>query len=217
MSTDVLGRVVEVAAGRPFAEVMQRRGARPTRDDRHCWFVAPDRADRLAALYVPTPGTRLALRWDPLGTAATRAPSATLGGGGLCSTTADYLRFAAMLARRGELDGVRVLAPTTVDYMASNHLPGGADLERFGRTLFSETTFDGVGFGLGVSVAIDPVRAKVPYSVGEYGWGGAASTTFSVDPVLDTTMVFMTQLLPSDTHPIRSQLRTLLHAAIIGA
>ena len=86
-----------------------------------------------------------------------------------------------------------------------------------GATLFSETTFDGVGFGLGVSVAIDPVQAKVPYSVGEFGWGGAASTTFSVDPVLDLTVVFMTQLLPSDTHPIRSQLRTLLHAAIIGA
>ena len=109
MSTDVLGRVVEVAAGRPFAEVMQDVVLDPLGMTDTCWFVGPDRADRLAALYVPTPGTGLALRWDPLGTAATRAPSATLGGGGLCSTTADYLRFAAMLARRGELDGVRVL------------------------------------------------------------------------------------------------------------
>ena len=90
-----------------------------------------------------------------------------------------------MLRRRGELDGVRILAPGTVDYMASNHLPGDADLTAFGRPLFSETTFDGVGFGLGVSVTIDPVTAKVPGSVGDHGWGGAASTTYWVDPVRD--------------------------------
>ena len=84
--------------------------------------------------------------------------------------------------------------------MASNHLPGGADLTAFGRPLFAETTFDGVGFGLGVSVTIDPVKAKVPGSVGDFGWGGAASTAFWVDPVEDMTVVFMTQLLPSQ-HP----------------
>ena len=217
MSTDVLGRVVEVVAGRPLADVVQDLVLDPLRMVDTGWFVPPERHDRLAALYVPTPGTRQALRWDPLGDAAKVEPTATLGGGGLCSTTADYLRFAAMLARRGELDGVRVLAPSTVDYMASNHLPGNADLSSFGRQLFSETTLDGVGFGLGVSVAIDPVKAKVPYSVGEFGWGGAASTVFTVDPVLDLTAVFMTQLLPSDTHPIRAQLRQLVHAAIVGA
>jgi CubicO group peptidase (beta-lactamase class C family) len=100
--------------------------------------------------------------------------------------------------------------------MASNHLPGGADLTTFGRPLFSETTFDGVGFGLGVSVTIDPVTAKVPGSVGDFGWGGAASTAFWVDPVQDLSVVFLTQLLPSSSYPLRSQLRQLVHSAVTG-
>ena len=79
----------------------------------------------------------------------------------------------------------------------------------------AETTFDGVGFGLGFSVTIDPVKAKVPGSVGDFGWGGAASTTFWVDPVEEITCVFMTQLLPSSTHPIRSQLKQLVHQALV--
>jgi CubicO group peptidase (beta-lactamase class C family) len=115
----------------------------------------------------------------------------------------------------GTLDGVRILAPKTVELMASNHLPGNADLSAFGRPLFAETTFDGVGFGLGVSVTIDPVKAKVPGSVGDFGWGGAASTSYWVDPVRDMTVVFMTQLLPSSTHPVRSQLKQMVHSALV--
>ena len=99
--------------------------------------------------------------------------------------------------------------------MASNHLPDGADLTAFGRPLFSETAFDGVGFGLGVSVTVDPVKAKVPGSRGEFGWGGAASTAFWVDPVEDMTALFLTQLLPSSTHPLRSQMKLLVHQALV--
>jgi len=188
------------------------------------WHCPESKLDRLAALYVPMPGSGAglggaqvgtAIRWDPLGDTIKKPQAATMGGEGLCGTTADYLRFTGMLAGRGELDGVRILAPGTVDFMASNHLPGGADLAEFGRPLFAETTFDGVGFGLGVSVVVDPVKAKVPYSAGEFGWGGAASTTFWIDPVLDMTAIFMTQLLPSDTLPIRSYLRQLIKAAIV--
>jgi CubicO group peptidase (beta-lactamase class C family) len=121
-----------------------------------------------------------------------------------------------MLLRGGELDGVRILAPGTVRYMASNHLPGGVDLSACARPLFAETTFDGVGFGLGVSVTIDPVKARVPGSVGEFAWGGAASTAFWIDPVEDLTVQFFTQLLPSSTHPIRSQLKQLVYQSIIA-
>jgi CubicO group peptidase (beta-lactamase class C family) len=110
---------------------------------------------------------------------------------------------------------VRILSPRTVEFMASNHLPNNADLTEFGRPLFSETTFDGVGFGLGVSVTIDPVKAKVPGSVGDWGWGGAASTNFNVDPVEDTVCIVMTQLMPSSTWPIRSQLKQLVHQALV--
>jgi CubicO group peptidase (beta-lactamase class C family) len=99
--------------------------------------------------------------------------------------------------------------------MAANHLPGGADLEAFGRPLFSETTFDGVGFGLGFSVVLDPVAGKVPASPGELAWGGAASTAFWVDPRERITALFFTQLLPSSTYPLRSQLRQLVMQALV--
>ena len=119
-----------------------------------------------------------------------------------------------MLRRGGELDGARLLAPGTVRYMASNHLPGNVDLSEFGRPLSAETN-EGVGFGLGMSVTIDPIKAKIPGSIGEFGWGGAASTTFSVDPVQDTSVLLMTQLLPSSTHPLRSELKQLVQQAIV--
>ena len=120
-----------------------------------------------------------------------------------------------MLANEGSLDGVQILSPRTVRYMASNHLPNNADLTAFGRPLFSETTFDGVGFGLGVSVTIDPVKGRVPGNAGEFAWGGAASTAFWVDPVDDLTVTFFTQLLPSSVHPIRSQLKQLVYQAML--
>jgi CubicO group peptidase (beta-lactamase class C family) len=99
--------------------------------------------------------------------------------------------------------------------MTRNHLPGNADLEAFGRPLFAETTFDGVGFGLGFSVLLDPVANKVPSSVGEFAWGGAASTAFWVDPAERITVLFLTQLLPSATHPIRPELRQLVYQALV--
>ncbi len=216
MSTDVLGMVVEAAAGVPLAQFIQEHVLDPLGMHETVWSVPDDLADRLAALYIPQPGAGTAMRFDAMGAAARTPPKATLGGGGLCSTAGDYLRFAEMLRRRGELDGARILSPRTVEYMASNHLPGNADLTAFGRPLFSETTFDGVGFGLGVSVTLDPVTAKVPGSVGDFGWGGAASTAFWVDPVEDMVVLFFTQLLPSSTHPLRSQLKQLVHAALVG-
>jgi CubicO group peptidase (beta-lactamase class C family) len=215
MSTDVLGMVVESVSGMPFAEFVQRHVLDPLGMDDTVWSVGDEDADRLAALYIPQPGVGTAMRHDAMGREAREVPTATLGGGGLCSTASDYLRFAEMLRRRGELDGVRILSPRTVDYMASNHLPGNADLTAFGRPLFSETTFDGVGFGLGVSVTIDPVTAKVPGNVGDFGWGGAASTAFWIDRVEDMCVVFFTQLLPSSTYPLRSQLKQLVHAALV--
>ena len=131
------------------------------------------------------------------------------------ATAGDYHRFVQMLARGGELDGVRLLGSRTLRYMAQNHLPGGADLSAYGRPLFAETAFDGVGFGLGFSVVVDPAKAKVLCSPGEFAWGGAASTAFWVDPVEDVTAIFMTQLLPSSTHPIRPQFKQLVYQALV--
>jgi len=155
------------------------------------------------------------VRLDALGDAALSPPELLSGGGGLVGTAADYNRFAQMLLHEGELDGVRLLGTRTVRYMTQNHLPGRADLEAFGRPLFAETTFDGVGFGLGFSVVDDPLKGKVLSSAGDYGWGGAASTAFWVDPAEDLTCLFLTQLLPSSTHPIRPQLKQLVYQALV--
>jgi len=137
------------------------------------------------------------------------------GGGGLVSTMGDYHRFTQMLRNGGELDGARVIGRRTLEFMASNHLPGGTDLTECGRALFSEAAFDGVGFGLGFSVVLDPAKAKVVSSKGEFAWGGAASTAFWVDPVEDITLVFLTQLLPSSVHPIRPELKALVYQALV--
>ena len=115
----------------------------------------------------------------------------------------------------GELDGSRLLGPRTVRFMARNHLPGNQDLKTFGRPLYAETPFPGVGFGLGFAVTIDPVPGKVISSAGELTWGGAASTAFWIDPSEDLTVSFHTQLLPSSSYPIRSQLRQLAYQAIV--
>jgi CubicO group peptidase (beta-lactamase class C family) len=99
--------------------------------------------------------------------------------------------------------------------MTRNHLPGGADLTAFGRPLFAETRYDGVGFGLGFAVVVDPVAYRTLSTAGEYHWGGMASTAFWVDPAEELTVVFMTQLLPSSTYPLRSQLRQLVYQALV--
>jgi CubicO group peptidase (beta-lactamase class C family) len=214
VSTDVLGRVVEVASGMSLDAFFAERIFAPLgMTDTGFW--ARDAA-RLPPLYTPDPETKLAVENEAFGAAALREPDAWGGGGGLVSTAGDYHRFARMLLNEGELDGVRLLAPRTVRLMASNHLPGGLDLETFGRPLFAETPFTGVGFGLGFSVVLDPVAGRSASSAGEFAWGGAASTAFWVDPAEGVTALFFTQLLPSSTWPIRSELRQLVYQALTG-
>ncbi len=215
VATDVLGRLVEVVAGQPLDRFLRARILDPLGMTDTAFWVGPDRADRLAAAYMANPAgpSEPAV---PMGdTTALAPPPALSGGGGLIGPAADYLRFAEMLRAGGELDGVRLLSPRTVAYMTRNHLPAGVDLEQFGRPLFAETTFDGVGFGLGVSVVTDPAKGKVLSSPGEFGWGGAFSTFFFVAPEEDMTVLLFTQLLPSSTHPIRSQLKQLVYQALV--
>ena len=215
MSIDIIGRVVEVLSGMSLGEFMKKRIFDPLGMTDTAFHCEADKADRLAALYVPNPADKKMLRNDAAGAGALNEPKAHLGGGGLVSTTSDYLKFAEMLRNGGEYNGVQILSPRTVAFMASNHLPDNADLTAFGRPLFAETAFDGVGFGLSMSVTIDPVKAKVPGSVGDYGWGGAASTNFTVDPKEDLVYMIMTQLMPSSTWPLRPQLKQLVHQALV--
>lgn len=214
VATDVLGRVVEVVSGHTLDVFVRDRILRPLGMDDTGFSVAPGSVERAARLYSPHPATGLAVP-SPLEAPPGEAPAFLSGGGGLWGSAEDYLRFCHFLLRRGELDGVRLLGTRTVDYMTRNHLPGNADLERFGRPLFSETTYDGVGFGLGFSVVLDPVHNKVLGSPGDFAWGGAASTAFWCDPLEEIAAVFLTQLLPSSTHPIRPQLKQLVYSALV--
>ena len=219
VATDVLGRVIEVASGQRLDEFLAARILRPLGMTQTAFWAGPEAAPRLAALY--TRGRDgAATRLDALGQAALARPSMISGGGGLVSTAADYDRFTQMLLQRagspaGELDGIRLLSPRTVGYMTRNHLPGGVDLETFGRPLYAESPFRGVGFGLGFAVVIDPLPGKVVCSAGEISWGGAASTTFWVDQDADLAVSFFTQLLPSSSYPIRPELRQLVYQALV--
>jgi CubicO group peptidase (beta-lactamase class C family) len=214
VATDVLGRVVEVASGQPLDAFLDEEILHPLGMTDTAFSVGDADLDRLAALYIRNPAGGLK-RYDAMGAAATKAPTYLSGGGGLVSTAADYHRFVQMLARGGELDGVRLLSPRTVAYMTRNHLPGGADLDTVGRPIFAESSYAGVGFGLGFSVVLDPAAGKAVTSAGEYAWGGLASTAFWVDPVEEITAMFFTQLLPSSTYPIRPQLRALVNQAVV--
>ncbi|MDA3028746.1 MAG: serine hydrolase [Actinomycetota bacterium] len=214
ISTDVLGRVVEVVAGCDLETFFRSRILDPLGMADTTFHLPDSSADRLAALYVPNPADGRAMRAPDFLVRPLR-PLMLSGGGGLYGTAADYLRFASMLLGGGALDGERILGRHTVDYMGSNHLPGGVDLETIGRPLFAESTFTGMGFGLGFSVVLDPAENKVPSSAGEMAWGGAASTAFWVDPVEDLAVIFLTQLMPSSTHPIRPQLKQLVYQALV--
>ncbi|MGH3262483.1 MAG: serine hydrolase domain-containing protein, partial [Trebonia sp.] len=219
VATDVLGRVVEVASGQSLDEFFAQRVFEPLGMTDTSFGARPEDLHRLAVLYGRGALDGKATRMDGLGAAARKKPHMLSGGGGLVSTAADYHRFMQMLLPRpdspaGELDGVRLLSPRTVAYMARNHLPGNVDIARFGRPLNAESPQVGTGFGLGFAVVIDPPALKVVASAGELSWGGAASTAFWLDPAEELTVSFFTQFMPSSAYPIRPQLRQLVYQAL---
>lgn len=213
-ATDVVGRLVEVVSGQSLDAYFAEHILDPLGMTDTSFAVPDDKADRLASLYSHDPETRKAVDSQSL-RSQTTAPFLS-GGGGLLGTAGDYHRFCRLLLGGGELDGVRLVGPKTVRMMAANHLPGGVDIDALvGLPGFSEESRAGTGFGLGFSVVLDPARTKVSGSRGEYGWGGAASTTFWVDPRERITAGFYTQLLPSSTWPIRPRLHQLVYQALV--
>ena len=213
VSTDVLGRLVEVWSGVPLDRFLAERILHPLGMHDTGFQVRSGHADRLASCYMRSSDGGLALA-EPADGSRFLEPAVTLsGGGGLVSTATDYLRFMRMLRGRGTLDGVRVLGRKSVELMTMNHLPG--DLADMGRPRFAEMPFAGIGFGLGVSVMLDPAKARIVGSPGEYAWGGMASTAFWVDPAEDLIVLLLTQLMPSSTYPIRRELRALTYQALL--
>ena len=217
VATDVCGYLVQHFSGKPLDEYIRETILVPLAMFQSGFHVKPELADSLAACYQHHPdGFRL--QDDPVGSNYLNRPSYLSGGGGMVSTIDDYMRFAQMLlGGPGSPDYTEdpILGAHMRRYMLSNHLPGNVDLAAMGQSVFSETSFAGVGFGLGFSVVVDPVESAVLDSKGSAGWGGAASTYFWVDPDEDIAVVFMTQLLPSSTFPIRRELKTLVNQANI--
>ena len=214
VATDVLGYLVEVLSGMSLDAYLAEHIFAPLGMTDTGFFVPEDKVSRFGANYeYDAGGLRLADR--PPDSPYCRKPSFLSGGGGLVSTAADYLRFMRMLRNKGELNGERILGRKTVEFMTINHLPGNTDLAGIGQKVFSEMPFDGIGFGLGFSVVLDPAKSGIIGSPGEYAWGGAASTAFWIDPVEDMSVLFLTQLMPSSSYPIRRDLRVLSYQALV--
>ena len=216
VSTDVCGYLVEHFSGMKLDKYFQKHIFDPLGMGDTGFSCAKDKVERLASLYEHHPKKGPVLV-DPGGskTARVKARKMLSGGGGLLSTMADYYRFCSMLLNQGELDGNRIIGRKTLAMMASNHLPDGKDLTEMSQSAFSETTYQGVGFGLGFSVILDPVKTQSLTDVGEYGWGGAASTVFWVNPKEEMVVIFLTQLLPSSTYQVRRELRSLIYSSLM--
>jgi CubicO group peptidase (beta-lactamase class C family) len=214
VATDVVGYLVEKISGQPFEQFLQQRIFDPLGMNDTGFHVPAEKAHRFAACYAADGKGGMVLQDDPTTSSFLEPPSFISGGGGLCSTAADYLTFCRALLNGGALGDVRLLSPKTIALMTANHLPGGRDLTEMSKSLFSEASYAGVGFGLGFSVTLDPAKTLIPGSAGEYAWGGAASTAFWIDPREELVAIFMTQLLPSSAYPIRRELRTMVYAAI---
>jgi CubicO group peptidase (beta-lactamase class C family) len=214
LSTDIVGRLVEIFSGQTLDEYLRTELFEPLGMDDTGFMVPADDVDRFAALYQYRPANPPSLMEDPTGGPYLRRRSYLSGAGGLVSTTSDYVRFCRMLLGGGQLDGVRVLGRKTLELMTVNHLPGGQTLQQMAIGGFGEAGFEGVGFGLGFAVGLGPAATAMAGSAGDFYWGGAASTAFWVDPDEDLFVVFMTQLYPSVAYPFRAQLRSLVYQAI---
>ena len=225
VSTDVIGYLIGKISGIPFERFLKQRILDPLGMSDTDFHVPASKAHRFAACYSADPQggmtfhagqhrQGLTLQDDPATSSFLTPPSLISGGGGLCSTVADYLTFCRALLNGGELGGVRLIGPKTLALMATNHIPGGRSLPEVSRSLFSEATYNGIGFGLGFAVTMRPAETLIAGSQGEYNWGGAATTSFWIDPAEELITIFMTQVLPSSAYPIRRELRSMIYAAI---
>lgn len=219
VATDVLGRVIEVVTGKTLEQFFIDEIFDPLAMNETRFVVPPEAKDRFAACYTPLAGNAFSVGKVDKGADTLRLmdgadkspflkPQIQSGGGGLVGTIDDYLKFTEMM-RTG---GAGLIGPKTLDFMMRNHL--GGDIAAMGPSSFAEQPMEGMGFGLGGAVVLDPGRARSPGSVGDFSWGGMASTAFWIDPVFDLSVIFFTQLIPSSTYPARPQLKALIHGAL---
>jgi len=205
-ATDVLGRVIEVIAAQPLQQFLQEQVFEPLGMPNTAFTVPPEFHHQIAEPFARDPDGGLQMKVIDVRTDATLAS----GGGGLVSTAQDYARFLQFLLNRGELDGVRLLGPRTVDFMTTDHLGDIPLADSGSRALLPA----GHGFGLGFAVRKHLGVAPVPGSVGTYFWGGLAGTSFFVDPALDLFACLMLQA-PNQREYYRMLFRDMVYAALL--
>ena len=216
ISIDILGYLIEKVSGMAFGEFLRTRLFEPLGMVDTGFHCPPEKISRFSSCYVPGDHGGLKLQDDAQKSSYAKPPLLESGGGGLVSTTHDYMRFCQMMVKGGALDGVRILSPKSVALFSLNHLPGNQDLTELAPAgAFSESGYSGIGFSLGCGVNIDVAKTRLPGTLGEYFWGGAASTAFWIDPKEDLTVVFMTQVIGTDARlTLRRDLRTLVYSAM---
>jgi CubicO group peptidase (beta-lactamase class C family) len=203
-SIDVLGHIIQLASGMPFEDFLQERVFAPLGMVDTAFWVPPEKADRLAAIYGPAEEGGLKPLDEPITSRYLKPPHNPSGGGGLVSTVSDYLRFGQMLLNQGELDGTRLLGRKTVEWMLHNHLPEAIPANGDPAN----------GFGLGGSVLLHPGLSHQPGSVGKFGWGGAANTQWWIDPAEEMQCLLMAQYMPAFTVPITDDFAQLAYQAL---
>ena len=215
-STDICGRLIEVLSGQSLDQFFAQHIFEPLEMVDTGFSVPEEKVERFASCYdYYRPDLGVQKQDDPKDSTYVTGRKLLSGGGGLVSTTDDYYRFCRMLLNKGELDGVRLLSPTTVEFMTRNHLPQNKTMKDMGDEMFTENRMEGSGFGLGFSVILNDMDAMATVPVGSYSWGGAASTYFWIDPVHELIGILMAQVMPSDRFPIRPQFQQLSYASII--
>jgi CubicO group peptidase (beta-lactamase class C family) len=217
VAIDVLGYLVEKLSGMRFGEFLRTRLFEPLGMSDTAFDVPSDKTERFSSCYQPeAKGSGLKLQDDARESTYAIPPRLESGGGGLVSTAHDYLRFCRMMLNGGTLDGVQILSPKTVALFSLNYLPDGREIADMALPgMFSESGYAGVGFSLGCGVNVNVAKTRLPGSLGEYFWGGAAATAFWIDPKEELTVVFMTQVMGSPTRlTLRRDLRTLVYSAM---
>jgi len=217
VAIDVLGYLVEKLSGMSFGEFLRTRLFEPLGMNDTAFWVSPDKTEHFTCCYQPEGrGPGLKLQDDARESTYAKPPPLESGGGGLVSTAQDYLRFCRMMLNGGTLDGMQILSPKTVALFSLNYLPDGREIADIALPgMFSESSYAGVGFSLGCGVNINVAKTRLPGSVGEYFWGGAAATAFWIDPKEELTVVFMTQVIGSEARlTLRRDLRTLVYSAM---
>ena len=213
VSTDVLGYVIEVVTGKTLLQVFDELIFKPLNMNDTFFEVPINKVKKFCSLYTRTKSESLKLLECAGSSRFCKPVNMYSGGGGLISSMRDYLVFLEMIRCGGRYDDAQILGRKTVELMLRNHLPG--DMASMGQPTFSEMPMEGIGFGLGGAILLDPAKAQILGSEGEFTWGGMASTAFWIDPKEELSVVFMTQLIPSSCYPIRRELRVLVYQALV--